>query len=94
MSSALLAKALGRGVEVAALTPFAKWKELLKTCETIGDTVHDVHGSSVVTYELLAVQEFEETSGPEIEIRILASDGYSQETAYFYAKSIGAEAAT
>jgi len=94
MNSVLLAKALGRGVEVAALTPFAKWKELLRTRETIGDVLPDANGSSVATYELLAVQELEETSGTEIEIRILASDGYNQQTAYFYAKSSGAETAT
>ena len=93
MSSVLLAKALGRGVEVAALTPYAKWKELLGTRETIGDAVLDVNGSAVATYELLAVQELQETSGPEIEIRILASDGYNQQTVYFYAKPTGPEAA-
>ena len=94
MNSALLAKALGRGVEVAALTPFKKWKELLRTRETIGDLIVDVDGSSVATFELLAVQEFDEVAASEIEVRILASDGYRQETAYYYAKPNGAEAAT
>lgn len=92
MKSALLAKALGRGVEVAALTPFAKWKELLSTRETIGDEIVD--GSSVATFELLAVQEFGDLNASEIEVRILASDGYRQEMAYYYAKPQGTEAAT
>lgn len=94
MNSVLLAKALGRGVEVAALTPFTKWKELLRTRETIGDVIVDVNGSSVATFELLAVQQLDEATASEIEIRILASDGYRQEMAYYYAKPNGAEAAT
>ena len=85
----LLAKALGRGVEVAALTPYSKWRELLSSRETISDVILDPNGTSFANFELLAVQELDEPSGETIEVRILASDGYRQLTAYFYAIPAG-----
>lgn len=93
MNLNLLAKTLGRGVEVAALTPYSKWQELLLTRETLRDVVQVSGETLVATYELLAVQELDESREHVIEVRILASDGYHQMAAYFYARPLGAEAA-
>ncbi len=94
MTSLILAQALGRGVEVAALTPYAKFSELLRTRETIGDTVLDAVSGNSATYEVMAVQQFEESSGPSIEVRVLASDGFNQVSAYLYVLPGGADPAS
>jgi hypothetical protein len=82
----MLAKALGSGVEAAALTPFEKWCELLVSKETLADSFEDEKGS-VAAYELLAVQKLEDLGETVIEVRVLAADGDQQLTAYFYARS-------
>jgi hypothetical protein len=93
MSLALIAKALGCGIEAAAPTPYAKWRELLTSKETLADTLEDESGS-IAAYELLAVQELDELGESVIEVRVLASDAHQQLTAYFYARPGGAESAS
>jgi hypothetical protein len=91
----LLAKALGRGVEVAAQIPFPKWQELLKTRETLSEAIPAGDGSGVAVYELLPIQEMRGANGAEIEVRVLASDGRRQETVYYFnSKASGPEIAS
>jgi hypothetical protein len=93
MSFALIAKALGSGVEAAALTTYAKWRELLVSKESLADTFEDKTGS-IAAYELLPVQELDELGERIIEVRVQATDGHRQLTAYFYARPGGAESAS
>jgi hypothetical protein len=94
MTPPLVAKALGAGMELAALTPYKRWQELLVSRESIGDTVVEPKDGSFATYELMAVQELNEGGAKSIEVRVLASDGRKQMSAYFYATPAGAEQAT
>ncbi len=82
--STLLARALGSGVQVAALTPYTKWQQLLLARESLGGTIED--GDSVATYELLPVQALDDLGEETIEVRVLAADGHRQLTAYYYAR--------
>lgn len=90
MSLTLVAKVLAAGVEAAALTPYAKWRELLTSKTSLADSFEDESGS-IAAYELLAIQELDELGQPVIEVRVLASDAHQQLIAYFYARSGGAE---
>lgn len=92
MSLNLIAKALGSGVERAALTPHVEWVGLLASKESISDSFSDENGA-IAAFELLAVQELEDLGEMVIEVRVLASDGHRELTAYFYARQGGASEA-
>lgn len=94
MTTPLLAGALGRGVEVAAQLSFARCEALLADHCSMTDTITTGTDGEFATYEILAVQLFDESTGRRIELRILASDGKRQLTAYFYASPLGSEIAT
>jgi len=88
VSLAALAKALGKGVEIAALTPYTDWVERLGCRESLSETVGE-EGEESAEYELLAVQELDDLGEKEIEVCVIASDGYQQLKIYFYAKPEG-----
>ena len=53
------------------------------------DSISDVVKESqdeFATFDLMPVQELTSENEPEMEVRILASDGINQLTAYFYAR--------
>jgi len=93
MSLSLIARALGAGVEVAALTSYAEWAALLARNESLSDSVGG-EGDEFAVFELLAVQELEDLGETVIEVRVLATDGRQQLKVYFYAKPGGADKAT
>jgi hypothetical protein len=82
----LLARALGRGVEAAAVVPYLEWRRRLESLDSISEVVKDSGGDQFATFDLMPIQELNSEGQPEIEVRILASDGTSQLTAYFYAR--------
>jgi len=87
MISKLLARTLAHGVEVSALLSYRDIEDLLSKRETISDTVFaDEDRSDFATFEILAVQELDNAEGRSIEIRVLASDGTNEVTAYLYAR--------
>jgi len=92
MSLAVIAKALGVGVAIAALTPYQEWVDLLRSRESISDTVGG-EANDFAVYELLAIQELDDFGEKVIEVRVLATDGQNQLKIYFYAKPGGAESA-
>ena len=85
MNIKLLAKTLGRGVEVAAAVPYAEWRRLLASMDSISDVVKG-RPDELATFDAMPVQELNSENEPEMEVRILASDGTNQLTAYFYAR--------
>jgi len=93
MSLVLIARALGAGVEVAALTSYAKWAALLTSKESLSESFAD-ENIEIAAFELLAIQELVDLGETMIEVRVLASDGRQQLTVYFYAKPSGADQVT
>jgi hypothetical protein len=93
MNKALIARALGEGVRVAALLDANSVQKILASRESISDSVSGTTGQ-VATYEIIALQELQEPGGPVVELRILSSDGYGEATAYLYVKSSGINSST
>ena len=90
MSIKLVASVLGKGVEIAALTPYAELEKILETRESISETIGT--SENFATYQILAIQLVEnhvvqgkpDHSGKCIELRISASDGCNELVAYYY----------
>jgi hypothetical protein len=93
MNAELVARALGDGVKAAALLDVATVRSILISRESISANVLG-SGGTVATYEIIAVQEIQEPSGPVVELRVLSSDGFGEATAYLYVKSDGAISST
>ncbi len=85
MNIQLLAKALGRGVEHAALLQFDQWQKLLASHESIRETVvSEQHKEEFAVFEALPIQELVDDEKSLIEVRVVASDGDNELVVYFY----------
>lgn len=89
MNTELIAQALGAGVRAAALLDISVVRSILVSRESISDSMLGPNGQAAA-FEIIAVQEIQEPGGPAIELRILASDGRGEATAYLYVKASGA----
>jgi len=86
MTSTILARALGCGVEKAATLSFSELQMMLSSRESISDVLLDDKADDFATYEILAIQLLDNLDSKCIEVRILASDGVQELTAYYYGK--------
>ena len=90
ITNSILAKTLGKGVEIAALKNYSEWDVLLneyeKNGETLGGVVLGDNETSFASYELLPVQKFVEEKYEEIEICVSAHDGYNELSVNYYVR--------
>jgi hypothetical protein len=91
MNIPLLARTLACGVEAAALISFEQAEQMLASKESLSDVVN--RDNDFATYEILAIQRLKEPAGPFVELRVLASDGMGQMSAYLYVGVTGAASA-
>jgi len=92
MNIQMIARALGIGVECAVKKSFQEFNTMLESRETLSSGDLGL-GDAICVYEIISVQKFVHHNYDEIEVKILASDGVAQATAYVYIKSSGIEEA-
>ena len=88
MNRHFLAETLAQGVKRAALTPYSTWQELLVTKESLSQNFSTEDGE-ISAYEIIAVQDHQSFGDCSIELRVLASNGDQQLTAYLDSKPYG-----
>jgi hypothetical protein len=86
MDVGLFAKALGTGMERAALLTYSQACEMLDRREGVSDTVRANGSDGWVQWEIDAIQVLNDLDGECVELRVLVSNGYKQLKAYYYAR--------
>ena len=84
--NALFARALGAGVERAALLTFEQAMGMLEARDGTSEVVRDNVSDEWVNLEIEPIQALRDFDGECIEMRILVGDGHREVKTYFYVR--------